>query len=394
MSAPDQDLVYLDNNATTAVAPEVLDALLPWLREGYGNPSSKHAMGEPAARAVALARASVARMLGAQSPREVVFTSGGTESINSALFACLRARPEARRIVTTTAEHSAALNPAKRLAEEGFEVAFVGVDAEGRVDVDGLIAALTPETAVCTLLWGNNETGVLIPDDSLARVSARCRELEIPLHLDAVQVAGKRPIDVSHLGCDLLSISGHKFHGPKGVGAIWVRSGTAYTAHVEGGTQEEGRRGGTLNTPGIVGLGEAARLAARHTAEADSLGRLAELRDALEQGLLERIPDARVNGAGAERVESTSNISFEGVRGDALLLLLSEFGVCVSTGAACSTGKRAPSHVLLAMGLSPELAGGSIRLSLSRYSTEGDVDRALERVPRAVEQLRAMAPRP
>lgn len=393
MNTPD-DLVYLDNNATTAIDSEVLETMLPWLREGYGNPSSKHALGEPAALAVAKARGEVARLLNAPSPRGVVFTSGGTESINSAFFSALRGQPGKRRIVTTQAEHAAALSPAKRLSDEGYAVEFVAVDGDGRIDVDALLAAITPNTALCTLLWGNNETGVVVPTETLVRVAARCREVGAAFHLDAVQVAGKRKIDVVEIGADALSISSHKFHGPKGVGAVWVREGSPYFAHVEGGTQEEGRRGGTLNTPGIVGLGAAARAARAFLDDPSAGAELRSRRDRLERGLLERIPDATVNGAGAERVDNTTNISFAGVRGDALLLMLSELGVCVSTGAACSTGKRAPSHVLLAMGLAPELAGGSIRLSLCRHSTDIDVERALERIPVAVEQLRALAPNP
>ncbi|MEO0651099.1 MAG: aminotransferase class V-fold PLP-dependent enzyme, partial [Planctomycetota bacterium] len=310
MQTPPTDLVYLDNNATTALDPAVLEAMLPWLREGYGNPSSKHAMGEPAARAIAGARSAVARLVGAKSPREVVFTSGGTESINSALFAALRARPEARRIVTSTAEHAATANPARRLSEDGYDVVACPVDGEGRLDVDAVIAAVQPGTAICSLLWANNETGVVVPDADLRRIAERCRKTETPLHLDAVQVAGKRPIAADALGIDLLSVSGHKFHGPKGVGAVWIRTGLPYSAHVEGGTQEDGRRGGTLNTPGIVGLGQAAELAAAHAADGAACAQVAARRDRLERGLLERVPDARVNGGGAERVASTANLSF------------------------------------------------------------------------------------
>jgi cysteine desulfurase len=392
MSTAPSDVLYLDNNATTQVHPEALEALWPWMREGYGNPSSTHCMGQPAARAIAQARAAVAKLVGAKSPREVVFTSGGTESINSALHSALRAAPARRRIVTTQVEHSAALNPCRRLAESGYAVHFAPVDRDGRLDVAALCAAIDGDTALVTLLWGNNETGVVIPEADLQRVSERCREVGAHFHLDAVQVAGKVPIDVQRVPVDWLSLSAHKFHGPKGVGAIYVRSGAPYAAHVEGGTQEEGRRGGTLNTPGIVGLGAAARLALAYVQDPAALGKTQALRDRLERGLLAAVPETRVNGGGATRVGNTSNLSFAGVRGDAVLLLLSELGVCVSTGSACSTGKKAPSHVLLAMGLPTELAGGSIRLSLSRFSSDREVDEALERIPAAIQQLRALAP--
>ena len=386
------ETIYLDNNATTRVHDDVLEALLPWLKEGYGNPSSTHCMGQPAARAIAKARSQVARMLGARSPREIVFTSGGTESINSAIRSALRFRPGRKRLVTSTVEHAATANPATRLAAKGFDVVRAGVDREGRLDTDAVCAAIDETCAVVTLLWGNNETGVVVPEADLVRIGERAREVGAAFHLDAVQVAGKQPIDVQALPVDLVSISAHKFHGPKGAGAIWVRSGLDYAPHVEGGTQEEGRRGGTLNTPGIVGLGAAAQLAAEYAADQSAQAATRARRDRLEAGLLAALSESTVNGAGGSRVANTSNISFQGVRGDALLLLLSELGVCVSTGSACSTGKKAPSHVLLGMGVPEDLAGGSIRLSLSRFSTEADVDAALERIPTAVAQLREMAP--
>ncbi|QDU69102.1 cysteine desulfurase family protein [Engelhardtia mirabilis] len=384
--------VYLDNNATTRVHDEVLEALLPWLKGGYGNPSSAHCMGQPAARAIAKARSQVARLVGARSPREIVFTSGGTESINSAIRSGLRFRPERRRLVTSTVEHSATANPARRLVDKGFDVVFATVDHAGRLDTEAVLAAIDETCAMVTLLWGNNETGAVVPLEDLARIGERAREVGAAFHLDAVQVAGKQPICVQSLPVDMVSISAHKFHGPKGVGAIWVRGGVDYAAHVEGGTQEEGRRGGTLNTPGIVGLGAAAALAADYAADGAAQAATRARRDRLEQGLVAAIPEATVNGAGGPRVANTSNISFPGVRGDALLLLLSELGLCVSTGSACSTGKKAPSHVLLGMGVPADLAGGSIRLSLSRFTTDADIDAALERIPAAVVQLREMAP--
>ncbi len=386
-------LVYLDNNATTRVDDRVLDAMLPWLRDGYGNPSSAHSMGQPAAMAIARARAQVARLVGAQSPREIVFTSGGTESINAAIHGALALAGERRRLITSRVEHSAAFNPIVRLGKRpGWESVLLDVDGEGRLDRGAALRAIDASTALVSLIWGNNETGVLIPRETVRALGERCREMGAIFHLDAVQVAGKVPLNAADLPIDFLSISAHKFHGPKGVGALYVRAGLELAPHVEGGTQEEGRRGGTLNTPGIVGLGRASELAAEHAADSRALAHLAALRDRLEAGILAAVPDARVHGKGTERVANTTNIAFPGLRGEALLMLLSELGVCVSTGSACSTLKRTPSRVLSSMGCCDDEAGSSLRLSLSRFSEDADVDLALERIADAVAQLRQLHP--
>lgn len=385
--------VYLDNNATTRLDDRVLEGMLPWLREGYGNPSSAHFMGQPAAMAIAKARGQVARLVGAKSPREIVFTSGGTESINAAIHGSLALNGARPRLVTSRVEHSAAFNPIVRLGQQpGRKSVLLDVDREGRLDLDAALASIDGDTALVSLIWGNNETGVLIEADSLAAIGERCRQSGAYFHLDAVQVAGKVQIKAAEMPIDFLSVSAHKFHGPKGAGALYVRAGLQLAPHVEGGTQEEGRRGGTLNTPGIVGLGLAAELAGAHAADAEALAHLAALRDRLERGLVAAVPEARVHGAGATRVANTTNIAFPGLRGEALLMLLSELGVCVSTGSACSTLKRTPSRVLSSMGCCEEEAGASLRFSLSRFSTREDVDLALQRVPDAVAQLRALAP--
>jgi cysteine desulfurase len=393
VSPPPDAPIYLDNNATTRIDDRVFEAMLPWLREGYGNPSSAHQLGQPAARAVARARAQVARLVGARSPREIVFTSGGTESINAAIHAAACLAGARRRVVTSKVEHSASLNPAVRLGRSaGRELVLLDVDGEGRLDVEQALGAIDADCALVTLIWGNNETGVLLPEQDLARIGERCREVGAYLHVDAVQVAGKLTLRVGELPIDFLSISAHKFHGPKGSGALYVRSGLEVEAFLDGGTQEEGRRGGTHNTPGIVGLGAAAELAREHAADARALAHLAALRDRLETGLLAALPDCIPHGRGAQRVANTANLAFPGLKGEAVLMLLSEHGVCVSTGSACSTLKRTPSRVLSAMGCSDEEAGASIRFSLCRDTRPEEIERALAIVPRVIAELRALAP--
>lgn len=384
--------IYLDNNATTPLAPEALEAMQRWFTVGYGNPSSAHARGREAARAVSRARAQVADLFGAIDPEEIVFNSGGTEGLNTALWTAHKQLPGRRKLVTSTAEHPAISAPAERFVEEGYSLERVPVDVQGRLDLEQAIAAIDETTALVSLLWVNNETGVILPREHIEAVGERAREVGALFHLDAVQAAGKLPLDVADLPIDLASVSAHKFYGPLGLGAQYVREGVELAALLEGGGQEHGRRGGTTNTPGVVGLGVAAEMAAQAVVEEATSGRVAGLRDHLESELQRRLGSIAVHGAQADRVPHTSNLAFEGIKNDALLLLLSELGVYVSAGSACSSGKRAISPVLAAMGIDPEEAGATLRLSLSRHTAPGELEIALDRIEQAVAQLRALAP--
>ena len=366
--------IYLDNNATTRVAPECLDAMLACLRDVYGNPSSKHRAGERARQLVSEARAQVAELLGA-SPAEVVFTSGGTESNHLAILGAL-ARDSARgHIVTSAVEHPSTLLLLRHLEAHGVRVTYLPVDAHGQLDPAALAAAIAPDTALVTLLWANNETGVLFPVEALAQIA---QSKGVLLHLDAVQAAGKVDVDLKHLPADLLSLSGHKLHAPKGTGALFVRKGLKLPPLLFG-HQERGRRGGTENVPGVVGLGIACALAAE-SRESDAIS-MAILRDRLERGTLDRIPFATVNGLGAARVVNTTNIRFGDLSAEALADRLDRAGICVALGAACSAGSSEPSHVLSAMGLDRRAAQASIRFSLSRHTTAAEIDRVLDVLP-------------
>ena len=375
--------VYLDNNATTRLAPEALEAMLPYLREQYGNAGSAHFLGRLAEGAVAHARGQAAAFLGC-GEAEVVFTSGGTEGLNHAIRGVFEAQPAKRHFVTTAVEHSAVLAVAQWLQAQGVEVTFLEVDGEGRLDLARLEAALRPDTALVSVMAANNESGVLFPLAEAGRIARAGGAL---FHVDGTQAVGKVPIDLSRLPVDLFNLSAHKFHGPKGVGVLYVRRGLRLRPFMVGGGQERGRRGGTENVPGIVGLGKAAELAGAHL-EAMA-GPVRALRDRLEADLLDRVPGVRINGAGTDRVPNTAFISFKGIEGEALFLKLSDRGVCVSTGSACTTGQREPSHVLRAMGLEPEWAQGTVRFSLSRYTTEDEIRKAVDLVPELVADLRA-----
>jgi cysteine desulfurase len=379
--------VYLDNNATTAVAPEVLEAMLPFLRERYGNPSSIHAFGGDVNGDVERARERVAALLGAESPTEILFTSCGTESDNTAILSALEAYPERKQVITTRVEHPAVLSLVRHLERRGYEVVRVGVDRDGLLDLMELRAALSARTAIVSVMWANNETGVLFPVEELARMA---HEVGALFHTDAVQTVGKIPIDMRQSAIDMLSLSGHKLHGPKGIGALYVRRGTKFRPFLIGGHQERNRRGGTENVPGIVALGTAAELAHRHVAEEQTTVRA--LRDRLELGILERVPDALVNGHRERRLPNTTNISFEFVEGEAILLLLDQAGICASSGSACTSGSLEPSHVLRAMGIPFTYAHGSIRFSLSRYTTQSEVDRVLAELPAVIARLREISP--
>ena len=372
--------IYLDHNATTPLAPEVLDAMLPYLRDAFGNPSSPHGFAERPATAVREARARVAALLGAQ-PREIHFTSGATESIHWAIQGALAMRPMQRQLITTAVEHPAVLKLCRHLEQQGIRVIYLPVDREGRLRLRYLEAALTPQTALVSLMAANNETGVLFPVEEIAALT---RARGVLLHVDAAQSAGKWPLDLARTPIDLLSLSGHKLHGPKGVGALYIRNGLNLPP-LFFGTQERGRRGGSLNVPGIVGLGEACRLTAAALATASTP--VAALRDRLEAGIQTFFPDALVNGGNAERLAGTSNISFPGHDGEALVNRLDRAGIAVANGAACTVGGSQPSHVLMAMYRDAARARSAVRFSLSRYNTPAEVERVLAVLPEILSVL-------
>jgi len=381
--------IYLDHNATTPVDPAVLDAMLPYFSSDFGNASSIHTFGQRARAAVETAREQVAALLNAR-PQEIVFTSGGTESDNHAIFgvglALLPVRP-GTHIITTTIEHEAVLNACQALEKQGLAVTYLPVNREGIINLDELRHALRPETALITVMHANNELGTI---QSLAEIGRIAAEADVYFHTDAVQSAGKIPVDVKSLQLDLLSVSGHKFYAPKGIGALFIKSGTRLRQLLYGGHHQRGFRPGTENVAGIVGLGKAAELA-RLSLEKDA-ARISRLRDTLEQGLLARTPDSRVNSANAPRTPNTTNILFPGLEGEALVIALDLKGLACSTGAACSSGAIEPSHVLTAIGLSASEARASVRFSLGRHTTEAEIAAALEIVPAAVVQLRAISP--
>jgi cysteine desulfurase len=384
--------IYLDYNATTPVDREVLQAMLPYLAENFGNAGSIHSEGQRGRYGVDKARDSVAALLRAK-PSEIVFTSGGTEADNLAIFGIARRLPgfgnsDTRHVITTTIEHPAVLNACQQLEREGVSVTFLPVGSDGIVDPNDVRRALRPETALITVMHANNEIGTIQPIEEIGKIAS---EADVYFHCDAVQSAGKLPLDVNALGVDLLSISAHKIYGPKGAGALYVRQGTPLESLFHGGHQERDRRGGTENVAGIVGLGKAAELANRNLNE--DAARTAMLRDELEESLLRAIPFAQVNGNRLHRVPNTTNFTFTSAGGESLVIALDLQGIACSTGAACSSGAVEPSHVLLAIGLSPDDARSSIRMSLGRSTTREEIDRAVEVIPLAVERLRALSPR-
>ena len=378
--------IYLDNNATTQVAPEVLEEMLPYFHDLYGNPSSAHSFGGQVGRKLGEAREKVAQLLGAV-PEEIVFTSCGSESDNAVIRSALETQPDKRHIVTSRVEHPAIKSLCEHLSNQGYRVSEIPVDGEGRLDMDRYIESLTPDTAIASLMWGNNETGVIFPVEKAAGLA---HERGIPFHSDAVQVAGKIPIDMKNNVIDMLSLSGHKLHAPKGVGILYLRKGVKFSPFIIGGHQEMGRRGGTENTASIIGLGKACELAAEHLEEENT--RVRQLRDKLESKMAERVPNIRINGGRSERLPNTASISFEFVEGEAILLHMDEFGICASSGSACTSGSLQPSHVLRAMGVPFTMAHGSIRFSLSVYNTEEEIDFVIDKLPPIIETLRILSP--
>lgn len=378
--------IYLDNNATTPVAPEVIDEMLPYLRDLYGNPSSMHTFGGQLYRKIEDARARVAALINAQ-PEEIIFTSCGTESDNTAIMSAVDIFPAKKHIITTRVEHPAVLNFSKHLSRKGFGVTYLPVDRLGRLDIEAFQKILDNDTAIVSIMYANNETGVIFPIQKIGEIM---RERRIIFHTDAVQAVGKIPIDVKTLPVDMLSLSGHKLHAPKGVGALYVRRGTRFYPYIIGGHQERGRRAGTENVASIIGLGKACELALQHLDKETVY--LGNLRDKLEKALLQKCPDARVNGDVENRLPNTTNISFEYVEGEAILLRLDEYGICASSGSACTSGSLEPSHVLRAMGTPFTAIHGSIRFSLSRYNTETDIERVIDIMPPVIKDLRNLSP--
>ena len=378
--------IYLDNNATTKIAPEAFDEMIPYLTDLYGNPSSMHTFGGSLHNKIEEARERVAALIGAQLD-EIIFTSCGTESDNTALMSAVESYPQKRHIITTRVEHPAVFNFAKHLARKGFRVTFIPVDSFGRLDMDAFSKALDDDVVVVSVMYANNESGVIFPIEEIGEI---LKERKIIFHTDAVQAVGKLPIDVKKLPVDMLSLSGHKIHAPKGIGALYLRRGTRFYPYIIGGHQENGRRAGTENIASIIGLGKACELAAKNIKK--EVAYLSVLRDKLEKRLMELCPDVRVNGDRENRLPNTTNMSFEYVEGEAILLRSNEYGICASSGSACTSGSLEPSRVLRAMGVPFTAIHGSIRFSLSRYNTEEEIDTVIEIMPKIIKQLRELSP--
>lgn len=380
------ELVYLDNNATTMVSPEVTAAMLPYFGELYANPSSMYAFGGKVASAMEVAREQVANLIGAE-PSEILFTSSGSESDNTAFWSALQGMPEKKHIVTTRVEHPAILNVCKYWERKGYQVTYLAVDRKGDLNIEEYKHSLQDNTALVSIMYANNEVGNIYPIKDLAEIA---KERDILFHTDAVQAVGKIPIDLKNVPADMLSLSGHKIHAPKGIGVLYIRKGTKFRSFIRGGHQEHGRRAGTENVPYIVGLGVASQLSQefmeyeQHT--------VANLRDQLEKEILQNVPDCMINGDIEHRTPNTTNISFRNVEGEAILLMLDRYGIAASSGSACTSGSLEPSHVLRAMGVPFNYAHGSIRFSLSRYTTLEDIQYVTEKVPGIIETLRKLSP--
>lgn len=376
------EIIYLDNNATTQLDPAVIEEMLPFLTKYYGNPSSGYGFAATARKAINLARERLAALLGCE-PTEIIFTSGGTESNNAVIDSALQFQATGKPVVTSAVEHSAVLRPCQDLSKRGCKVTFLGVDRNGNLDLAELEAAILPGTVLVSIMWANNETGVLFPIEKIAEI---CREKGVMFHTDAVQATGKIPMRLRDTAINFLSLSAHKFHGPKGVGALYVGRRTRFTPLIAGGSQENGRRGGTENVASIVGLGKAAELAMNYLAEGKC--HIRSMRDRFEKSIFETVSGVSVNGVGAARLSNTASLSFEGVESSAALILLDREGICCSAGSACRTGSQEASHVLHAMNPSADGARRSLRFSFGRFNTDAQIDRAIELVPTVVEKLR------
>jgi len=379
--------IYLDNNATTRCEPAVVEAMLPYFTEQFGNPSSMHSFGNRVGFAIKKARMQVQALLGAEQDSEIVFTSCGTESDSTAIMSALRAQPERREIITTTVEHPAILNLCQHLEKDGYRVHYMAVDGKGRLDLDAYRRLLSERVAIVSAMWANNESGTLFPVEAMAQMA---HEAGVMFHTDAVQAVGKLPIDMSANRIDMLSLSGHKLHAPKGIGVLYLRRGTRFRPLLRGGHQERGRRAGTENTASIVGLGVAAELALRNMERENTVVR--QLRDRLEAGILARVPHSFATGDTSNRLPNTSNIAFEYVEGEAILLLLNKLGIAASSGSACTSGSLEPSHVMRAMGIPYTAAHGTVRFSLSCANTAEEIDCVIEAVPPIIAQLRKLSP--
>ena len=378
--------VYMDNNATTRVANEVIEDMLPYLGELYGNPSSMHTFGGQVGRKIRQARQSVASILGC-SPEEIIFTSCGTESDNTAVRGALATSPNKHKIITSRVEHPAILSTCQELEHHGYSIVEISVDKDGRLDLDEFRHSIGDDTAIVTMMYANNETGVIFPVEEIAGIA---KSKGVIFHTDAVQAVGKIPLNLAESNIDMLSLSGHKLHAPKGVGVLYVRKGTRLAPFMLGGHQEQGRRGGTENVPGIIALGKACQLAQEHIEDENT--RVKQLRDKLEESILAACPDSFVNGETENRLPNTTNISFEYIEGESILLMMDKYGICASSGSACTSGSLEPSHVLRAMGVPFTAAHGSIRFSLSTYNTEDEVDYVVEKLPPIINRLRELSP--
>jgi cysteine desulfurase len=379
--------IYLDNNATTRVDPDVVEAMLPYFSEQFGNPSSLHSFGDQVGRAIRDARRQVQALLGAERDDEIVFTSCGTESDSTAILSALKAQPERREIITTVVEHPAVLTLCEFLEKDGYTVHRLKVDGKGRLNLDEYRALLSERVAIVSVMWANNETGTLFP---VAEMAEMAHAAGVMFHTDAVQAVGKIPLDLKNSKIDMLSLSGHKLHAPKGIGVLYLRRGTRFRPLLRGGHQERGRRAGTENSAAIVALGKAAEQAQRHMAEENT--RVRSMRDRLEQGILAAVPNAFVTGDTANRLPNTANIAFEYIEGEGILLMLNKAGIAASSGSACTSGSLEPSHVMKAMGIPYTAAHGTVRFSLSRYNSMDEIERVIAAVPPIVEKLRRLSP--
>jgi cysteine desulfurase len=379
--------IYLDNNATTMVDPAVVEAMLPYFTEQFGNPSSLHQFGNKVGHALKKARKQVQGLIGAEHDSEIIFTSCGTESDSTAILSALKAQPDRKEIITTVVEHPAILTLCEHLEKEGYTVHYLKVDNKGRLDIQEYYRLLSDHVAIVSVMWANNETGTLFPVEEMAEMA---RSAGVLFHTDAVQAIGKLPINLKETNIDLLSLSGHKLHAPKGVGVLYLRRGVRFRPLLRGGHQERGRRAGTENTASIIGLGKACELAA--SAMAYEKRHVKAMRDRLEQGIVEKVSHCFVTGDSNNRLPNTCNIAFEYIEGEAILLLLNKLGIAASSGSACTSGSLEPSHVMRAMEIPFTAAHGSVRLSLSRYNTMDEIDRVIEAIPSIVAQLRKLSP--